>query len=160
MNPIYGKNMMLFTSYHKDGQGNSIPTFKMMPVTDSCPYMEVIYDPTTTLLVVLSKDKKESFQFIPKLNDNGDVLEVKGTPRKSGHPYREQRVMLNLQQEYFIMEKDEQENFVKRFAVNAEEFDYNKYLRDLEAERTNPVQPVEQKPITDKHGAPMSIAKK
>ena len=36
----YGKNMLLITSYWGDKD-----TFKMIPLTEDCPYSEVIYVP-------------------------------------------------------------------------------------------------------------------
>ena len=53
----YGQNMMLISTYL--GKGN---TSKMIPVTDDCPFAEVINYHTTTLLVVISKIKKENIQ--------------------------------------------------------------------------------------------------
>ena len=53
MNNNFGKNMLMFTTHWGEQE-----TFKLMPVTTDCPYSEVIYDPSTTLLVVIGKTKK------------------------------------------------------------------------------------------------------
>jgi len=142
----YGKNMLLHTSYW--GERN---TFKMLPVTQECPYAEVIYDPTTTLLVIISKISKENLQFVPKINEQGDIVPVK-IPRTNGKNYCESRISMQLLQEYYLTTKEEQEAFVEQFAVNADSYDYKKFLRDLEEEAKNPIKPVEQKPLVDING--------
>ena len=65
----YKNNMMLFKSF-----GGEKETFRMMPITEDCPYAEVIYNPAVATLVVISKIKKQNFQFLPKLDGNGDIL--------------------------------------------------------------------------------------
>ena len=142
----YGKNMLLHTSYW--GERN---TFKMLPVTQECPYAEVIYDPTTTLLVIISKISKENLQFVPKINEQGDMVPVK-RPRTNGKNYCESRISMQLLHEYYLTTKEEQEAFVEQFAVNADSYDYKKFLRDLEEEAKNPIKPVEQKPLVDING--------
>jgi hypothetical protein len=126
-NPKYGQNMLLITSYW----GNA-DTFKLIPITDDCPYAEVIYDPATTLLVVISKIQKENFQMVIKLDSDGNPIQAK-KPKANGKPYAEQRSRLNTLQEYYLPEKEEQEEFVKSFAINADTFDFKKFMKDLEA---------------------------
>ena len=65
----YGKNMKAYTSHWNDRE-----TFKLFPTTNDCPFAEVIYDPTRTLLVVISKFKKQNLQLVPKLDDNGNPI--------------------------------------------------------------------------------------
>lgn len=120
----YGQNMLLITSYW----GNA-DTFKMIPITEDCPYAEVIYDPATTLLVVISKIQKENFQMVPKLDSDGNSIQAK-KPKQNGKPFAEQRSRLNVLQEYYLPNEEEQESFIARFAVNANDFDYKKFMRD------------------------------
>ena len=124
----YGKNMLLITSYWGDKD-----TFKMIPLTEDCPYSEVIYDPSTTLLVVIGKTTKENFQMVPRLDEAGDSVPVK-KPRMNGKTYKEQRTTLKVLHEYYIVEKKEQEAFMEMFAVNFKDYNYSKYLRDIETE--------------------------
>lgn len=148
----YGKNMILFSA-----EWNGNKSFRMMPVTSDCPYNEVIYDPATTLLVVISKFKLSNFQFVPKLDDHGEPVPVK-RPRPSGTPYRETRILMDKLQEYYIDDIKEQEKFIKEFAVNADEFDYKKYLRDLDKESM--IHKLEVAPIVDKDGKTIKINSK
>lgn len=147
-----GSNMMLFTSFW--GQAD---TFKMLPVTKDCPFVEVIYDPKTTLLVVIGVTEKENYQMVPKLDDDGEP-QVAKKPRSNNSRFREQRAMLKTNQEYYITEKSEQEAFIKQFAINAKDFEFSKFLRDLEAE--SKLTKVEAAPLLDKNGLPLVPNKK
>jgi len=128
-NNVYGNNMLLFKSALGEHD-----TFRMIPVNKECPYLEVVYDPATTRLIVITKNNKQSFQFIPKVTGDGDLSMIKGKPRPNGTQYREERVLVDIQDEFFIMDKEEQQVFVESFAVNADIFDFYKYLRDLDTE--------------------------
>lgn len=109
------------------------PTFRLIPILNECPYNECIYDPANKMLAILSKEKKETYHFLPKLDDNGDILKVKqGKPRVDGKPYQEQRVMVPTYYEYFITGEEEITEFIKNFAFNEDIFDYNKYLKSQE----------------------------
>jgi hypothetical protein len=122
------KNMLLITSYW-----GKYDTVKMIPISNDCPYSEVIYDPATTLLVVISKIQKENFQMVPRLDDDGNEILSK-KPRQNGKKIKETRSRLNTLQEYYIIEKDEQIDFIYRFAINAETYDFMKYMRDVKQE--------------------------
>jgi hypothetical protein len=142
---LYGGNMMLFTSYLGEGE-----TFKMLPVSDDCPYVEALYDPNLETLVVISKVFKESLHNVPKMDDNGDI-QMRKTPGRSGKPFKEQRIKMETYQEYYLINKEEQIEFVKAFAVNSESFDYGKFME----KKTDVYQP-EKSPLVDAAGAPIS----
>jgi hypothetical protein len=144
----YGKNMLLITSYWSDKD-----TFKLMPITNDCPFSEVIYDPSTTLLVVIGKTSKENFQMVPRLDEDGNPQPVK-KPKANGKTFKEQRTTLNVLHEYYIVEREEQESFIKSFAVNAEEYDYDKFLRNIDKEPT--LMEVEKPTLVDESGKPLS----
>ena len=155
----FGKNMLLFTSYWGDNE-----TFKMLPVSEDCPYAEVIYDPTTTLLVVISRIEKENFQLMPRLDDNGQPMRS-SKPKENGKPYKEKRETIKVLQEYYIVEKKEQEAFIKMFAIN-DTFKYKKFLRDMakEAAVASDASPdlivPKAPPLLDATGKEMEIIKK
>lgn len=150
MTKDFGNNMMLYTSYW----GNA-DTFKLMPVSNDCPFVEAIYDPATTLLVVISKTSKENFQYVPRLDDQGDPIALKH-PRANGKTYREQRVNLTVLQEFYLIDKDEQEAFIKKFAVNADTYKYDKYLRDMSKEPTIIGAGPEKQGLVDANGLPLN----
>ena len=144
MKKDYGKNMSLFTS----AWGNE-KTVKMLPVTLECPFTEVIYDPATTLLVVISKVSKQNFQMVPKLDENGELTRSTKV-RANGKSYKEHRVVIDILQEYYIENHDEQIEFIKTFAVNAATFDYQSIVRDMSKEST--IHKVGTLPLVDKSG--------
>jgi hypothetical protein len=119
------KNMILVASEWKEQ-----PTFKLIPASIDCPYNEAIFDPTERILAIVSKEKKESFHMLPRLNDNGDLEVVKnGKPRTTGKPYREQRVSMETYYEYFIKDRKDIESFIQWFAITeGSNFDYNTFL--------------------------------
>jgi len=120
--------MMLITSTWKDGK-----TFKMIPTTAECPFVECIFDPQIKVLAVISRNKKDQFHMITKLDLNGDP-EKRKSPGRNGNPYKEERRALETYQEYYIEEKSEIEGFIKHFASNADTYDYAVYLNMVPAE--------------------------
>jgi hypothetical protein len=77
------KNMMLVAS-----EWNGKPTFRTMPMTADCPYVECIFDPESKVFVVISKTKRNTLQMLPKLDEYGQptqgtkVLNKKDTSLK------------------------------------------------------------------------------
>ena len=106
-------------------------TFKLIPVTPDCPYVEAIFDPTSKILAVISKVSKQSFHMIPKLDDNGDPIKVKIGKRSNGKDFKEQRSLMQTNAEYYISDKADIETLIKGFAINADSFDYNVYFEEL-----------------------------
>lgn len=141
----YGKNMRLYTSYWGESK-----TFKLMPVVESCPYVEAIYDPLTDMLVVISKNQKQNLQLVPRLDENGN--KVKSTkPKQNNIPYKEQRVTMDVLQEHYLIDREEQENFLMKFAVNMDSYDYEHFFKKDEAELVIP----EATPLVDDKGVPL-----
>lgn len=106
-------------------------TFKMIPVTKECPYNEVIFDVNTKVLAIVSKESKESFHMLPKLNEVGDIQRLKIGKKDNGKDYAEERKALVTFYEYYIEQKEEIVDFIKSIAENAESFDFQQYI-DLE----------------------------
>lgn len=145
----FGKNMFLYTSYWGDQK-----TFKLMPITEDCPFTEAIYHPAATLLVVIGRQHKQNFETVPRLDDNGDAVSVGKGTRPNGKNIREQRILIDVLHEYFIIEQDEQINFIDQFAVNAADYDYKKYLPNLENESGLILSP-EKPALTNQAGMPL-----
>lgn len=102
-------------------------TFRMIPVDSNCPYMECIYDPETKILVVISKNHKQSYHMLPVLDDHGDEVPVKKA-RRNGKPIKEERRLLDTYQEYYIIVNEEIYDFLSKVAVNADAFDFKSYV--------------------------------
>jgi hypothetical protein len=121
-------SMMLVTSNW--GQQK---TFKMIPVTLECPYNEGIYDPQAKVLALISKEQKQTMHMMAKLNEWGDVVPMKIGKRSNGKDYAEERKTLDTYYEYFVEDAAEIKQIIERFALNADDFDYDKYLTVAEA---------------------------
>ena len=117
------KTMMLITSTWGPSK-----TFKMMPISVNSPYNEVIFDPDSTVLAVIGKEKKQSMHMVAKLNEWGDPQTMKIGKRANGKDYAEERKTLEAFYEYYIEDMKEITEFVKSIAVNADVFDYTSVL--------------------------------
>jgi hypothetical protein len=149
----YGANMLLITTYW--GQNK---TFKLMPINKECPYMEVLYDPTVQMLVALSKTMKQNYEMLPKLDDDGEMVKAKKA-RMSGKKFKEERRLMDVPQEFYMVERKEQEAFIEKFAVNAKDYDYKSYLDIKPADQSEILQNHEAGQILDAKGNAMSVAK-
>lgn len=117
------KSMMLVSSSWSNSK-----TFKLIPVSEECPYNEVIFDPQQNVLALISKERKETLHMLPKLNEWGDPISMKIGKRNNGKDYAEQRVTLDTFYEYFLEERSDIEAFINYFAVNPSSFDYKAHL--------------------------------
>jgi hypothetical protein len=108
--------MMLVQSTWNDKQ-----TFRMIPITESCPYVECIMDPDTKVFVVISKIRKTSLHMLPKLDEYGQpVTGTKGM--------KQERHKIEVFQEFYVEDVTAIEEVIKQFAVNAKKFDYKKFM--------------------------------
>ena len=143
-----GKNMILASNYWGEAK-----SFKLVPITEDCPYAEALYDVNTGLLAVISKIKKQVFHNVPKLDDNGDIQYMKLGKRENGKPFKEERRTLETFHEYYIIEENEIVNFIKLFTVNEENYNYMQYI-ELARKKDNPDIIVPEKPsLVDATGA-------
>ena len=71
------------------GNWGPYKTFKMIPVSTECPYIEAIFDPSSKILAVISKEKKPTYHMVPKLDDNGDQIPMKVGKRANGKNNKE-----------------------------------------------------------------------
>jgi len=122
------KTMMLVQSTWQEKQ-----TFRMIPIADSCPYVECIMDPETKVFVVISKITKQSLHMLPRMDDNGDPMFTKST-RPNGRQIKEERHKIEVFQEFYIEDKIAIKDLIHLFAVNAKTFDYEAFIIKTEVE--------------------------
>jgi len=115
-------SMILINSSWQGGK-----TFKMIPSSADCPYVECIYDPNLKVLAIVGNIKKDVFHMVAKLNDDGDEI-MRKSPGRKGVPYKQERKLLETYQEYYLEERTDIEYFIKAVAENADSFDYQMYL--------------------------------
>ena len=121
-----GQNMMLVSSSFRNAK-----SFTMIPVTQSTPYTEAMFDPSSGILAVISKVLKQSFHMVPRLDDNGEPQRLKSPNQQTGKTVKEQRVAMDTFSEFYLSDKKDIETFIHMFAVNAENFDYNEFFVDV-----------------------------
>ena len=111
------KSIMLVQSSWQESQ-----TFRMIPITESCPYVECIFDPDSKVFVVISKIKKTALHMLPKLDDYGQtVTGAKGI--------KQERHKIEVFQEFYVEDKSAIEELIKLMGVNPK-FDYKKFMPD------------------------------
>ena len=118
--------MMLVQATWNDKQ-----TFRMIPITDSCPYVECIMDPDTKVFVIISKITKTTLHMLPRLDDNGDAT-VPKTKRANGRNVREERSKIETFQEFYIEDFNAVNDIVNLFAINSKTFDYKSFIGVVE----------------------------
>ena len=110
------KTMMLVESTWQETK-----TFKMIPVSSDCPYVECIFDPTSKVFVIISKVTKTSLHMLPKLDEYGKAI-------SGNRGAKQERRSIDTFQEYYIEEMDSIIDVVNLFAVNAKKFDITKII--------------------------------
>lgn len=130
-----GNNMMLVNSVFRNAR-----SFSLIPVSVDSPYVEAMFDPSSGILAVIGRERKESFHMMPRLDDNGQPQRLKVPNKTTGKTVKEQRVSLNTFQEYYINDKSDIETFIELFAVNASSFNYKEFLEvDLQETKTSSI---------------------
>lgn len=113
------KSMMLVEATWQDKK-----TFRLIPIAESCPYVECIFDPDTKVFVVISKIRKTALHMLPKLDEYGQA--IAGTKGM-----KQERHKIEVFQEFYVEDKAAIEELIKLFAVNAK-FDYKKFMSSSE----------------------------
>jgi|TARA_R110000751_G_scaffold52053_4_gene113625 hypothetical protein len=113
------KTMMLVESTWQD-----TITFKMIPLSNDCPYVECIFDPSSKVFVIISKVTKTSLHMLPKLDEYGKAVSgSKGA--------KQERKSIDTFQEYYIEDVESIDEITNHFAINAKKFDTNKFTKAL-----------------------------
>ena len=127
---IIGKNMMLVNSSFRGAK-----SFNLIPVSKDAPYIEAMFDPSSGILACIGVNSKQSFHMVPRLNDEGQPMRLKVPNKTTGKTVKEQRVSQQTYSEYYIGEKNDIDNFINIFAINADTFDYKQFT-DVEIKDT------------------------
>jgi|TARA_B100000900_G_scaffold367417_2_gene343913 hypothetical protein len=125
-----GKNMMLVNSSFRGAK-----SFNLIPVSKEAPYIEAMFDPSSGILACIGVNNKQSFHMVPRLNDDGQPMRLKVPNKATGKTVKEQRVSQQTYSEYYVAEKNDIENFINIFAINADTFDYKQFI-DVDIKKT------------------------
>lgn len=134
--------------------GNKKATFKMIPLTDTCPYLEAVFDPEHMALGLVGKFKKSNYEMVPSLDPNGELMPKKKKVKDGEFPYKQERRVVESWNEYEILTKEEILEFVKMFAANSETFDIEFFFQPIKENTAPANRPVEMKAtVTEKEPA-------
>ena len=123
-----GKNMILINAPDFQSMAKA---FKMIPITNDCPYVECMYSAKDNVMAVITKTMKQSYHMVAKLDDNGDPIRTKNK-RPNGKEYKEERRLVDTFSEFYLLTPEEINGFVESFAVNAKTFDYKSFTKPKE----------------------------
>jgi hypothetical protein len=106
---------------------NPEKNFSGIPVDNNSPFVEIVWDPVRKNLAIISKTKKESFHFMPKLKGNGAPLPNNDKDSAAMMPYQQERLLIETFHEYYISDVEEIKDFIKQTMVN--DFDFEAFLK-------------------------------
>ena len=121
-------NVLLVESTFEGEQNNPVANFTGIPTDESCPFLEIVFDPVKKVLGIISKHKKPQFHFVPKLDTNGAPKPNKHPQMSAAVPYAQERVMLDTYHEYYIRNTAEINMFLEMYVMN-KTFDWKAYLK-------------------------------
>lgn len=127
MSQTIGQNMMLVNSSFRNAK-----SFTLIPVSNDSPYVEAMFDPTSSILAVISKVMKQSYHMVPRLDDNGEPQRLKNPNPQTGKTVKEERRLVDTFSEFYLSDRKDIETFIHMFAVNASSFDLEEFFVDLQ----------------------------
>ena len=111
----------------KSAFGN-LKSFKLLPISNDCPWVECLFSPNEKILVIISKFMKSSYHMVPKLDDNGDDVPVKGKVRTNGKLVKEERRAMDTCSEHYVVTEEEIRDIVNMFCVNPDAVDLDEFF--------------------------------
>ena len=111
------KTMMLVESTWQDTK-----TFKMIPISNECPYVECIFDPSSKVFVIISKVTKTSLHMLPKLDEYGKAV-------SGNRGAKQERRSIDTFQEYYIEDAKDIKAIVEYFAINDTRFNIDFFTK-------------------------------
>ena len=95
---------------------------------------------------------------LPKLDDDGNMVQAK-KPKTNGKPMKEERRLMEVPQEHYIIERSEQEALIEKFALNAEDFNFKQYLDAKPAGSSEIIAEQKESTLVDSSGKALTVAK-
>ena len=129
-----GQNMMLVNSSFRNAK-----SFTMIPVSSDSPYVEAMFDPSSSILAVISKVMKQSYHMVPKLDDDGQPIRLKNPNQQTGKTVKEERRLVDTFSEFYLSDKLDIKDFINIFAINAASFDYESFFIDIKETKVSKI---------------------
>lgn len=119
--------LLIKSPFQQEQMENPVNSFTGIPMSAESPFVEIVWDPVRKTLAVISKIKKESFHFLPKLAGSGNPLPNNDKATNAMMPYQQERVLIETFHEYFISDKKDIIAFLETYAINPE-FDWMSFI--------------------------------
>jgi hypothetical protein len=103
---------------------NGKESFKLIPISESAPYAECIFDPESKVLVVISKLTKTALHMVPKLDPDGYPSVIQKGPNAGKQ--KQERKEIKVFYEYYIEQITDMKNLISNLAVN-QDFVWEKF---------------------------------
>lgn len=102
-------------------------SYALLPLTSEAVFADGMYYSEECFLLLLSKNVKERFQMVPKLDASGKMLGDRNDPTKP----KQERILMQTADEFYISNPTDIEWFATTYVVNAQEFiTFDKASRD------------------------------
>lgn len=93
-------------------------TFRMIPITEECPYIDAVFNLAERILIIYNKEFKEKPVTMVKLSSNGTPITLHAADKNNPVSYAEERVLMNSYYEYYIKDVNDIQEFIKLVAIN------------------------------------------
>lgn len=119
--------LLIKSPFQQEQMEKPVDSFAGIPMSAESPFVEIIWDPVRKTLAIISKIKKESFHFLPKLSGSGNPLPNNDKASQAMMPYQQERILIETFHEYFIHDKADIISFLETYAINID-FDWKSFL--------------------------------
>ena len=101
---------------------NQKKSFKLIPISLDCPYVEAIFDPAQKILAIIGKEKKQTYHMLPALDKEGNIITKTRKVKEGETLYKQERRLVESWSEYYIESHNEIAEFIKMFAINSDSY--------------------------------------
>ena len=117
------KSMMMIKSSF-----GPMKSFKLIPISLNCPFVEALFSPNEKIMVIISRTSKNAYHMVPKLDDNGDEIPVKGKPRANQKAIKGERRLVETFSEHYVVTEEEIREIVNMFCINPKAFPIDEFF--------------------------------
>lgn len=122
------KSMLLVEGVFIDNPSNPVKNFIGIPINETCPFIELVFDPEKKILGIVSKHKKNQFHFVPRLDGNGMPKPNSNKVMQQTQPFAQERLLLETYHEYYLRTPEEIDAFLNMYVINTD-FNWKSFLK-------------------------------
>jgi hypothetical protein len=127
-------------------EGGIFETFRLIPISKDCNFVECIFQLEKKVLVMLQREKYQTHQMFTKLDDNGRPSVLPGKPAQGQQAqYKQERKLVETFYDHSISHPDDVAKLVQ--VLTGSEVDLAKYFEPLPTKAKVPLFNEEQKDV-------------